>query len=457
MKLTIQNPATGEVLAELESDDERAVLDKVARARRALPAWKKTPLAERKAAIARFSELVAVNRAELALTLTREMGKPVSQALNELDALTGRIDFFLGAIDAVSADEAVFRDGGMEERIRHEPLGVVANVSAWNYPWFVGSNVYVPALLAGNTVVYKPSELTTLSGQAMARLLHEAGIPGDAFVTVIGAREAGAALVESPIDGFFFTGSYATGRAIAERLGPRLLRTGFELGGKDPAYVTSDVDVQKAAASLADGAMYNTGQSCCAVERIYVEKDVAEPFVEAFLATVAGFKLGDPEDPSTYIGPLARAPQLELLSAQVADAVERGGRVLAGGARAERRGNYFQPTVIGAADNTMRVMREESFGPIIGIAAVDGDADAIRQMNDTEYGLTAGVYTRDRGRAERILEQLDSGSVYWNCCDRVSPRLPWTGRRHSGLGSTLSTHGIRAFLQPKAWHLRSPA
>jgi acyl-CoA reductase-like NAD-dependent aldehyde dehydrogenase len=457
MSLSIKNPATGQVLAELETDDERSVLEKTARARRALPAWRKTPLAERKAAIARFKDLVSENKTELALTLTREMGKPVSQALNELNALAGRIDFFLSAIDAVSADETVFLDGGMEEVIRHEPLGVIANVSAWNYPWFVGSNVYVPALLTGNTVVYKPSEFATLSGQAMARLLHQAGIPEDAFVTVIGAREAGAALVDAPVDGFFFTGSYATGRAIAERLGPRLLRMGFELGGKDPAYVTRDVDLQKAAESLADGAMYNSGQSCCAVERIYVEKSVVEPFVEAFLATVAGFKLGDPEASDTYIGPLARAPQLDVLSAQVSDAVERGARVLTGGKRLDRTGNYFQPTVIGGANNTMRVLREESFGPIIGIAAVDDDADAIRKMNDTEYGLTAGVYTRDRARAEAILSQVDSGSVYWNCCDRVSPRLPWTGRRHSGLGSTLSTHGIRTFLQPKAWHLRNPA
>jgi acyl-CoA reductase-like NAD-dependent aldehyde dehydrogenase len=172
---------------------------------------------------------------------------------------------------------------------------------------------------------------------------------------------------------------------------------------------------------------------------------------------VKGFTLGDPEDPSTYIGPLARAAQLDVLEAQVADAVARGGRVLAGGARVSRPGNYFEPTVIGNATNAMRLMREESFGPIIGIAAVSGDEEAIELMNDTEYGLTAGVYTRDRARAEGILSRIDSGSAYWNCCDRVSPRLPWTGRRHSGLGSTLSTYGIRAFLQPKAWHLRAPA
>jgi acyl-CoA reductase-like NAD-dependent aldehyde dehydrogenase len=217
------------------------------------------------------------------------------------------------------------------------------------------------------------------------------------------------------------------------------------------------VDLEKAAESLADGAMYNGGQSCCAVERIYVQRTVLEPFLEAFVATVRKFELGDPEKPTTYIGPLARAPQLEVLEAQVSEAVARGARVLTGGRRVAGPGNYFEPTVVAGADNSMQLMREESFGPIIGIAAVDDDEHAVRLMNDTEYGLTAGVYTRERERAERILGQVDSGSVYWNCCDRVSPRLPWTGRRHSGLGSTLSTYGIRSFQQLKAWHLRQPA
>jgi acyl-CoA reductase-like NAD-dependent aldehyde dehydrogenase len=344
----------------------------------------------------------------------------------------------------------------MEEVIRHEPLGVVGNVSAWNYPWFVGTNVYVPALLTGNTVVYKPSEYASLTGLAMGRLLRAAGVPEHVFSVAVGAREVGEALVDAPIDAFFFTGRYATGRAIAGRLGPRLIRMGFELGGKDPAYVADDADPAKAAESLADGAMYNTGQSCCAVERIYVHRAVAKPFIEAFVETVKGFRLGDPEDQQTYIGALARSPQLEVLEAQVADAVQLGGRVLVGGRRAARPGNYFEPTVVVDATNAMQLMREESFGPVIGISVVENDADAIEKMNDTEYGLTAGVYTADRARAESILSRVDSGSAYWNCCDRVSPRLPWTGRRHSGLGSTLSTHGIRTFLQPKAWHLRSP-
>ena len=382
------------------------------------------------------------------------MGKPVKQALNELGALPGRIDFFLEHTAAVLGEETVLSqaDGALDEVIRQEPLGVVANVSAWNYPWFVGSNVFIPALLTGNTVLYKPSEHATLTGQRIGELLHEAGVPADAFVTVVGGGPVGAAVVEQPVDGVFFTGSYATGRRIAERVAPRMIRLQLELGGKDPTYVTDDVDVQAAAEGLADGAMYNGGQSCCSVERIYVHAAVEQAFLDAFVGVVKGFKIGDPEDAATYIGPLARKEQLLVLDEQVADALGRGARLLTGGRRAAQGGAYFEPTVLSGASNEMRVMRDESFGPIIGIARVTSDDEAVALMNDTDYGLTAGVYSRDTERALRILERVNAGTVYVNACDRVSPRLPWTGRKHSGVGSTLSTYGIRAFLQPKAWH-----
>jgi acyl-CoA reductase-like NAD-dependent aldehyde dehydrogenase len=452
--MKIENPKNGALVAEVPSDTPASVAAAYERARRAQPAWAATPLAERLAAIARFRDLVTQHTADLALTLTREMGKPVTQAKNELNALPGRIGFFLKQTEAVLAEEVVahVKDGSLDEIIRHEPLGVVANVSAWNYPWFVGSNVFIPALLTGNTVLYKPSEYATLTGQRIGELMLEAGVPADAFVTVVGGGDVGAAVVEQPVDGVFFTGSYATGRRIAERVAPRMIRLQLELGGKDPAYVTDDVNVALAAQSLADGAMYNAGQSCCSVERIYVHQAVEEQFLSAFVETVRGFVVGDPEDEATYIGPLARRQQLDVLDAQVADAVQHGARLLAGGHRAERPGAYFEPTVLAGATNQMRVMREESFGPIIGIARVGNDDEAVSAMNDTEYGLTAGVYTRDAARAQAILGRVNAGTVYVNCCDRVSPRLPWTGRKHSGIGSTLSTYGIRAFLQPKAWH-----
>jgi acyl-CoA reductase-like NAD-dependent aldehyde dehydrogenase len=459
--MNIINPATEEVINELAEDSPATVADKYTRARRAQPAWSRVPLSDRIAAVRRFRDLLGVHKAELALILTREMGKPVKQAQNELAAMPGRIDFFLQHTASVLTDEVVLTEGAgpvpkLEETIRHEPLGVVANVSAWNYPYFVGSNVFVPALLTGNTVLYKPSEHATMTGLRIAQLLVEAGIPGDAFIPVVGGGEVGKALIEQPVDGVFFTGSHGTGKRIAEAVAGRLVKTQLELGGKDPTYVCDDVDVKNAAEGLADGAFYNTGQSCCSVERIYVHRKIAGAFIDAFVNTVKGFTIGDPENEATYIGPLARKEQLAVLDAQVADARARGARVLTGGARLDRRGWYYDPTVLVDVNHQMQVMRDESFGPIIGIQAVSDDDQAVRFMNDTEYGLTAGVYAADRNRAEAILRRVDAGSVYWNCCDRVSPRLPWTGRKNSGIGSTLSTYGIRAFLQPKAWHLRSP-
>ena len=392
----------------------------------------------------------------LAATLTSEVGKPIRQARNEINGLLGRIDFFLAETESSVAPETVHDEGGTTERITHDPLGVVANISAWNYPWFVGGNVFVPALLTGNAVLYKPSEFATLTGLAMARLLHAAGVPQDVFVPVIGAGDAGRALLEQKLDGLFFTGSHATGAKIAAALGPRLVKLQLELGGKDPVYVCEDANVANAAAALADGAMYNTGQSCCSVERIYVHERIHDAFVEAFVAEVQGFKLGDPMDESTYIGPLTRAPQLDVLAEQVADASARGATLRLGGHRIERAGNWFEPTVFTGVDHTMLLMREESFGPVIGIQKVGGDAQALALMNDTRYGLTAGVYTPDEQRARTLLAQVNAGSVYWNCCDRVSPRLPWSGHGDSGIGLTLSTYGIQTFTRPRAWHLRRP-
>src|SRR6478609_3912826 len=364
--LKILNPATKQLIAELPEDSADSVKAKVLAARAAQSAWSRTPFEARKGAIAKWKALVAEHKDRLARTLTAEMGKPLQQALNELNALPGRVDFFLSHAASVLEDEIVSSAGaGTEERVTWEPLGVIANISAWNYPYFVGSNVFVPALLTGNAVLYKPSELASLTGEHIGRLLREAGVPADVFQTLIGGRELGAALLELQLDGVFFTGSYATGRKIAEKIAPRMIRLQLELGGKDPAYVTDEVDVAAAAAAVADGAFYNTGQSCCAVERIYVHEKVYAPFVEALVAEVQKFKLGEPTAADTYIGPLCRGEAaVHDLSEQVLDAERQGGRVLTGGKRAARPGAYFEPTVIVDVKPGMRVMRDESFGPI---------------------------------------------------------------------------------------------
>ncbi|NPC55092.1 aldehyde dehydrogenase family protein [Caenimonas soli] len=453
-QLAIHNPANGEKIAEVPADGAASVAAKARQARAAQPAWAARPLSERKACITHFRAGVVRDLESLAVTMTRETGKPIKMSRNELNGLLGRIDFFLAEVDRAIATETVFDEGGMKERIEHVPLGVVGNISAWNYPWFVGCNVVVPALLAGNAVLYKPSEYATLTGLEIARLLHQAGVPQDVFVPLVGTGAVGAALLEQDIDGLFFTGSYATGARIAQAVGSRFIKLQLELGGKDPTYVCDDADPQIAAASLADGAMYNTGQSCCSVERIYVHEKIHDAFVTAFVQEVKGFKAGDPMSEDSYIGAITRAPQLDVLDAQVADAKAKGAKLHTGGQRLPGPGNWYPPTVFSNVNHGMELMKEESFGPIIGIQKVAGDEEAVRLMNDSRYGLTAGVYTPNGERAHAVLDRVNAGSLYWNCCDRVSPRLPWSGFGDSGVGLTLSKYGIQAFTRPRAWHLR---
>jgi acyl-CoA reductase-like NAD-dependent aldehyde dehydrogenase len=453
--MKIINPATEDVLDEVPEDTPRSIAAKLAKARQAQREWARTPLERRLEAIRRFGDLLAEQRPRLEKTLTAEVGKPIAQSTNEIKGMEPRIDFFLKNTRAVLLEETVFEndDERLQEIISHEPLGVIANVSAWNYPYYVGSNVFLPALLAGNAVLYKPSEHATLTGQAIAKLLRKADVPADVFIPVIGGGEVGAELVRQPVDGVFFTGSYATGKRVSELVAGRMIKIQMELGGKDPVYVCDDVDVETAAVAVADGAFYNTGQSCCAVERIYVHRRIYARFVEAFVQTVKNFILGDPVDPTTYLGPVTRANQLKVLRRQVVDAEAKGATLFRGGQRLPERGYFFEPRVLTDVNHSMEIMREETFGPAIGIQRVTGDAEAVALMNDTEYGLTAGVYSPDRKRAVKILSEINSGTAYWNCCDRVSPRLPWSGRGHSGVGVTLSTYGIQTFLQPKAWHL----
>jgi len=454
--MKVLNPATNALIADVPADGPATVRRKYERARAAQPAWAATPIGKRIEALSAFRERIVAMQETLARTLTQEVGKPIRQSRNELKGLLTRLDFFLAEGARALREETVFADEKqkLEERISHEPLGVIANISAWNYPYFVGSNVFVPALLAGNAVLYKPSEFATLTGLHIEAMLHEAGVPKDVFIAVVGGGATGAALLRQPVDGVFFTGSYATGTKIAAAAGRKMIKVQLELGGKDPVYVCDDVDVSAAAEAVADGAFYNTGQSCCSVERIYVHEKIHDAFVASFVGNVKGYKIGDPMDESTYIGAITRRPQLSVLTRQTADAKKKGAKLLTGGRAIKRKGNWFEPTVFANVDHRMALMRDESFGPIIGIQKVKNDAEAVRLMNDTEYGLTAGVYTPDERRARELLAQVNAGSAYWNCCDRVSPRLPWSGVGHSGIGLTLSTYGIQTFTRPKAWHLR---
>jgi len=453
--MKINNPATGEVVKTVKEDSRKSVKGKFELVKKGQKKWKDVPVTEKIKSIHRFNELLEKNRESLAKILTREVGKPIRQSNNEIKGAQGRINFFIENSEKWLSDEWMKKDNGMNEKIAYEPLGVIANISAWNYPYLVGVNVIVPALIAGNGVLYKPSEFSTLTGLEIGKLLYQAGIPKNAFQVVVGDKNAGEALLDLPLDGYFFTGSNKTGQYIYERVAKKMVPCQMELGGKDPLYVPDDSkDIKSIAANAADGAFYNNGQSCCAVERIYVHQKVYDDFLKAFVEEVKNFKAGNPESEETYIGAITRKQHVDFLQKQVNDAMKKGAKLLTGGKKKPGKGNFFEPTVLANVNHKMSVMKDETFGPVIGIQKVKNDEEAVKMMEDTYYGLTTAVYCDSHERAEKILKQIDSGTVYWNCCDRLSPYLPWSGRKHSGIGVTLSYLGIRAFVKPKAYHLK---
>ena len=454
--MKIVNPATERVIKNITTDDKDSVQTKYLEAKQAYHKFQGWSIASRLEATQKFQKLLNKHLDKLAAVLTLETGKPLWQSKNEINAASTRISYFLNNSESVLADEQVSEESGMLEFIRYEPLGVVANISAWNYPYLVGVNVFVPAIISGNAVLYKPSEFATLTGLEIQKLWHLAGIPEGVFQALIGDGQIGAYLLDLPLDGYFFTGSFKTGKLIYEQVAKDMVPCQLELGGKDALYITQqNQNLRLAAAAAVEGAFYNNGQSCCAVERIYVHSEVYHDFINYFVQEVKQLKLGDPDNDEVFIGPLTRKEQVAYLQDQVDDALAKGAKVLSGGQAETRQGYYFQPTVIINTNHSMKVMKDESFGPLIGIQEVSSDKEAIELMNDTSYGLTAAVFTEDNQQAEFIMNAMDTGTVYWNCSDRVSPGLPWSGRKDSGFGTTLSEIGIKAFVQPKAFHMRA--
>src|SRR5258706_3868797 len=455
--MQIINPATEEVIKELKEDDEQSVNKKFNELKSAQLDWQEVLLGERVNILKRFSDLLKKNIEALALVLTSEVGKPLQQSRNEINGACARIQWLTDNASKYLSDEVMVQEKNLTEKISYEALGVICNISAWNYPYLVGVNVFVPALLAGNAVMYKPSEYSTVTGLEIEKKLKEAGVPKNVFHVAEGGKSVGEILLNLPMDGYFFTGSYKTGKYIYEKVAPKMVPCQCELGGKDPLYVADDiVDVKSVATGTADGAFYNNGQSCCAVERIYVHEKVYEQYVDEFVKEVTAWKIGQPVNDGIYFGPLSRKDQIRVLEDQVTDALKKGADILTGGKRLNTNGYFFEPTILVNVNHNMTVMKDESFGPIIGIMKVKDDEEAIQLMQDTEYGLTASVYSSNRKRAENILQQINAGTGYWNCCDRVSAALPWSGRQHSGFGVTLSHAGLRAFVKPKGYHLKDP-
>lgn len=450
------NPATNELIKELKFDSLESLKDKFERTKNAQKSWRNVPLAKRIQCIKEFAALLLENKEELARELTMEVGKPIKEALGEVAAASHKCEFFIEQSQELLKKNQVNVDGDTKEILDYDPLGVIGHISAWNYPYLVGINIFVPALICGNAVMYKPSEYSSLVGESVARMLWQAGVPKDVFQIVLGKGDVGAALTELALDGYFFTGSYATGKKIATAVAQKLVPVGLELGGKDPLYVTEEVpSVKDAAENAAGGAFYNNGQSCCSVERIYVHEKIYDEFTTHFVNKAKDLKVGDPLDPNTEMGAITRKEHLPYLEGLVDDALGKGAKLECGGKRVgDLKGNFFAPTVLTNVHHGMDIMREETFGPLIGIQKVKSDEEAIELMNDTDYGLASAVFTSNKDRGEKILADINSGTGYLNCCDRVSGYLPWSGRGHSGLGTTLSKHGLYAFCHPKGYHIR---
>jgi acyl-CoA reductase-like NAD-dependent aldehyde dehydrogenase len=453
--MKVINPATGTVITEITEDTNLTLKSKYDLLRANQHNWASIGIQDRVSIILKFVQLLKENVEELAQILTAEMGKPLQQSRNEINGAAAKAEWLANHAEQFLESETV-SEGATKEVIKYEPLGVVANISAWNYPYNVGVNVFIPALLAGNAVFYKPSEYAMLTGLAIEKYLTVAGVPAEVFQVALGGGKVGDILLDFDFDLIGFTGSYKTGKLIYEKVAQKMIPCIMELGGKDPVYVTDDItDIQSAAIGIADGAFYNNGQSCCSVERIYIHETIYDEFCKHFLEEVQSWKIGLPTEDGVYISVLSRKEQVDFLQNQVDDAIGKGAKLIHGGHKLPGSGYGFEPTVLVNVNHQMSVMKDESFGPIIGIMKVNSDEVAIEMMNDTMYGLTAGVYASSQERAEGILAELNTGSVYWNCCDRVSAALPWSGRKNSGFGSTLSHSGLRAFARMKAYHLRA--
>lgn len=428
------------------------------RARGAQGAWAATPL-DARAAICRAAVAAMVERRqEFAECLAWQMGRPISQGGGEMNGFAERAEFMIRIAPEALADLGCSEKPGFTRFIRRLPLGVVVVLAPWNYPYLTAVNSVVPALMAGNSVVLKHSTQTMLCAEHFAQAFAAAGLPREVFQVVHCTHDVLAqVLPRGAVDGVAFTGSVAGGFAVQAALAGSTAALGLELGGKDPAYVRADADVEHAAINVADGAFYNAGQSCCGVERVYVHDSVYERFLERFLVEARALKLGNPTEQGTTLGPLVRPAAAEHVRTQIRQALTQGARSLVPEAEfpLSRAGTpYLAPQVLVDVHHGMDVMREESFGPVVGIQRVSSDEEAVGLMNDSAYGLTASIWTRDLGEGQTLGDQVNTGTVFLNRCDYLDPELAWTGVKNSGRGCTLSRLGYEGFTRPKSYHLR---
>ncbi|MCO8144403.1 aldehyde dehydrogenase family protein [Rhodovulum tesquicola] len=449
------SPVDGSVYAEralMPLDEARAA---VARARAAQPAWAARPLAERVEIVRRAVALIGETNDEIVPELAWQMGRPVRYG-GEFRGFQERAHYMADIAAEALADIRIEDSAAFSRYIRRVPHGLVLVVAPWNYPYMTAINTIAPALIAGNAVMLKHASQTPLVGERIICALRDAGVPDDVAQNVFLSHDTTSALIAAGAFQFVnFTGSVGGGKAIERAAAGTFTGLGLELGGKDPGYVMEDADLDAAADGLMDGAMFNSGQCCCGIERIYVHASVYEPFVEKCVEIVSKARLGNPLDPDTTMGPMAQVRFADLVRAQTEEAIAAGARPLIDRALFPSDGGaYLMPQILVDVDHSMRVMREESFGPVVGIMRVKDDAEAIAMMNDSEFGLTASLWTRDADRAARVGDAIETGTVFMNRCDYLDPALCWTGCKNTGRGAGLSVLGYHALTRPKSYHLK---
>jgi acyl-CoA reductase-like NAD-dependent aldehyde dehydrogenase len=453
------SPIDGSIYVERELASSKQIEETLVRSVAAQRAWRETPVAERAAVCRRMLDYLLERADEVGEELTRQIGRPIAYSPNEIRrGFQERVNYMCEIAERELADLAIEPKENFHRFIRREPLGTVLALAPWNYPWLASVNAVVPALLAGNCVILKIAAQTPLVAERYAEAFAAAGLPEGVFQYLHIDHDQVADVIRDPRIGFVaLTGSVAGGHAVQRAASERFIATGLELGGKDPAYVRADAQLEATIENLVDGAMFNSGQSCCAVERIYVHRDVYDRFVEGAVELTKQYKLGNPLDPAITLGPMVRADAAEKARLHVSLAVWNGARELIDPALfpADKDGTpYLAPQILVDVDHSMLVMTEETFAPVVGIMPVRDDEEAIRLMNDSRYGLTASIWTADVDAAIRIGDRIETGTWYMNRCDYLDPALAWTGVKDSGRGCTLSRLGFEAFTRPKSFHLR---
>lgn len=453
------SPIDGSIYAERELATITQIETTLAKAVAAQSDWRRTPISNRADICRRMKDWLVERADEIGNELTWQIGRPIAYSPFELRrGFNERVDYLCDIAEHELADIAIEPKDNFQRFIRREPVGTVLVLAPWNYPWLASVNAVVPAILAGNSVVLKIAPQTPLVAERYTEAFASAGLPEGVFQFLHIDHDQVAEVIKDPRISFVaFTGSVAGGHAVQRAASERFIATGLELGGKDPAYVRPDANLAGAIENLVDGAMFNSGQSCCAIERIYVHQDIYNQFVEGAVELTKQYKLGNPLEAGITLGPMVRTDAADKARAHIADALAKGARSLIDESLfpISRPGTpYLAPQILVNVDHSMLVMTEETFAPVVGIMPVKNDEEAIRLMNDSKYGLTASIWTSDVDAALRIGDRIETGTFYMNRCDYLDPALAWTGVKDSGRGCTLSQLGFEAFTRPKSFHLR---